>query len=293
MIAPQTSGNLWPHNGFSESAIAPQYEIAFRNSQNSEILRLTVGTRLSGQLAPGASTVARGMSNVQTRPRLATFKKNANFLVSLGYVYNTLNDRISRTETISGIANVDAYDYDPIDQIKEVKYNFNSGTNTQDRLVNYVYDPAGNRQSLTDNGAVTNYSANDLNQYTAAGTLTPIHDLNGNLTGQGVWTYTYDAMNRMTAAQRQGTTVTFAYDPRNRCVKRTINNAVTFFYYDGWSLIEEQNVSGAAPLPLCQWREDRRDHRRRDPDCDHLLSSRRPRQHRRAQHHDGCCSRAL
>ena len=129
-----------------------------------------------------------------------------------------------------------------------MKYNFKSGTNTQDRLVNYIYDPAGNRQSLTDNSIVTNYTPNALNQYTAVGALLPIHDTNGNLTAQGVWTYTYDALNRMTSAHKNNSTVTFAYDARNRCVSRTVNNVVTFFYYDGWSLIEEQ-TSGSHRTP--------------------------------------------
>lgn len=171
--------------------------------------------------------------------------KGANNLVSLGYAYNTVNDRTSRIETISGVAKADTYGYDPIDQVTQVKYNFNSGTNTQDRLVNYIYDPAGNRQSLTDNGTPTSYTPNSLNQYTAIGTPLPTTDGNGNLNGQWVWTYTYDAMNRMTSAHKSGTMVNLAYDGRNRCASRTINGTITFFYYDGWSLIEEQNASSA------------------------------------------------
>ena len=172
-------------------------------------------------------------------------KKGQNSLDSLGYGYNVLNDRTNRSETVNSVTTNDTYGYDPIDQVTQVKYNYNATTNTQDRLVNYSYDPAGNRSSVTDNGAPTTYTPNVLNQYTAVGSLHPTYDNNGNLTGQGQWTYTYDALNRMTSAFKNGTTVNFAYDARNRCVSRTINGTITFFYYDGWSLIEEQNASSA------------------------------------------------
>lgn len=201
------------------------------------------GNRVSKTLGNGTS--ANYTYDDANRLLSLAHLKSANNLISLGYAYNNVNDRTSRTETISGVAKMDAYGYDPTDQVTEVKYNFNSAANTQDRLVGYAYDPAGNRNSVTDNGTSTSYTANSLNQYTAVGPLLPTHDANGNLTGQGVWTYTYDAQNRMTVARRNGNTVTFAYDARNRCVKRTISSSSTYFYYDDWSLIEERASTDA------------------------------------------------
>jgi RHS repeat-associated protein len=94
---------------------------------------------------------------------------------------------------------------------------------------------------MTDNGTITSYDANHLNQYTAVDGDTPTYDSNGNLKTQRGWTYVYDAQNRLTLAQSGRNTVSFSYDPRNRCVSRTVNGIVTFFYWSGWTLIEEQN----------------------------------------------------
>ncbi len=163
--------------------------------------------------------------------------------------YNSVNNRTSRAETISGVTKTDTYGYDAIDEVTQVKYNFNAGNNTQDRLVGYNYDATGNRSGasgVTDSvSGNSGYTANNLNQYTAAGTLTPAYDQNGNMTSQDGWSYTYDAQSRLTTAFTSGTTITFAYDGRNRCASRTINGVVTFFYYDRWNLVEEQNASSA------------------------------------------------
>src|SRR5205807_5078567 len=37
--------------------------------------------------------------------------------------------------------------------------------------------------------------------------------------------------------------VSSSYDARNRCVSRTVNGVPTYFYYDGWNLIEERDGS--------------------------------------------------
>jgi RHS repeat-associated protein len=115
--------------------------------------------------------------------------------------------------------------------------------NTQDRLVNYYHDAAGNRTSVVDNSTTTGYgTANNLNQY-ASGSLGLPYDSNGNLTGQTGWTYQYDSQNRLTSASGS-VNMTFAYDGRNRCVKRTLSSVATYFYYDGWNLVEEHGASG-------------------------------------------------
>jgi len=111
------------------------------------------------------------------------------------------------------------------------------------RAVNYVcYDPVGNRQTMTDNGTNTAYTANNLNQYTAVGTDVPSYDQNGNLTSQAGWTYSYDAQNRLISASSASLAVQFAYDARNRCIKRVTNGTTLYLTYDGWSLIEERDA---------------------------------------------------
>ncbi len=119
------------------------------------------------------------------------------------------------------------------------------------RTVNYDYDPVGNRQQVTDNGQITGYTANHLNQYTVVDGSTPSYDANGNLSNTvagvlGDWSYTYDAQNRLISAVGGPSSVVaeFYYDARNRCVKRVINGVTTYLIYDGWSLLEERNLAG-------------------------------------------------
>jgi RHS repeat-associated protein len=202
----------------------------------------------------GNGTTTAYMFDIANRLTQVDHQKNGTSFANYDYGYNTVNNRTNRTETIGGVAKVDAYSYDAIDQIKSVKYNFNQGSNTQDRLVGYNYDAAGNRADgrgvfgVTDSvNGNTSYQPNNLNQYTTAGSLSPTYNSNGNLQSQGGWSYTYDAMNRLTLAYNAGsnTTVTCAYDGRNRCVSRTVNNVTTFFYYDAWKLLEERDSADA------------------------------------------------
>ncbi|MGQ5490496.1 hypothetical protein ACUH78_16750, partial [Thauera sp. ZXT1-4] len=46
------------------------------------------------------------------------------------------------------------------------------------------------------------------------------HDARGNLTGDGVWTYTFDADNKLKSATKTGYAATLAYDAEGR-LRRT------------------------------------------------------------------------
>jgi len=96
------------------------------------------------------------------------------------------------------------------------------------------------------------------------------YDLDGNLTRDGRWTYTWDGENRLVgletrtdvAAALPGLTrqkLTFAYDARGRRIlKRVFNwntststyilNSETKFLYDGWNLLAEYNGMNANAL---------------------------------------------
>jgi RHS repeat-associated protein len=169
-------------------------------------------------------------------------KSGGSSFAKFDYAYNNANNRTSRSETDgNNPSQTDAYDYDATDQLTRARYNFDAGANSQDRMVNYAYDAAGNRSNVTDGGSSTDYTASNVNQYTTIGPDHPTYDLNGNLTAQATGSYTYDAQNRLTSAASGGSTITFAYDARNRCVSRAIDGVTTFFYYDGWNVIEERN----------------------------------------------------
>ena len=87
------------------------------------------------------------------------------------------------------------------------------------------------------------------------------YDADGNLTGDGVWTYTWDAENRLThaatttAARNAGfpaTDVSYAYDYLNRrTLKRAIVNGVETargYLSQGWTVIAEYDATGGTSI---------------------------------------------
>jgi RHS repeat-associated protein len=97
------------------------------------------------------------------------------------------------------------------------------------------------------------------------------NDYDGNLTGDGLWTYTWDAENRLTkvesvsslpnAAKRR---LEFGYDHQGRRIwsKISTNNGSyvvsrnTRFVYDGWNLVAELNATNNAPQRTYLWGND-------------------------------------
>ena len=95
--------------------------------------------------------------------------------------------------------------------------------------------------------STVSYSANALNQYTAVGAVTPNYDANGNLTGDGTFTYGYDAENRLTSASGAGNTASYAYDAQGRRKLKTVNGTTTVSVTDAGNreVLEYHGTSGA------------------------------------------------
>ncbi len=94
------------------------------------------------------------------------------------------------------------------------------------------------------NGA-RSYTSNGLNQYTVAAGATLTHDANGNLSGDGVWSYSYDTDNRLKSASKTGLAATLAYDAEGRLRQTVIGGATTNLLYDGVDLAAEYDSTGA------------------------------------------------
>ncbi len=84
---------------------------------------------------------------------------------------------------------------------------------------------------------------NGLNQYTAAGPALS-YDLNGDLTGDGTWTYGYEADQLLTSANRTGLSSTLAYDAIGRLRTTVVGGVTTNLLYDGDRLVAETPSSG-------------------------------------------------
>ncbi len=89
------------------------------------------------------------------------------------------------------------------------------------------------------------YTSNGLNQYTAAGGTVHGYDANGNLTGDGTWSYGYDLDNRLKTASKTGTAASLSYDAEGRLRQTVIGASTTSLLYDATNLIAEYDAAGS------------------------------------------------
>jgi RHS repeat-associated protein len=78
----------------------------------------------------------------------------------------------------------------------------------------------------------------------AAGLVGAPIDPNGNLTSDGLGSYTWNARNQLTGLSG-GTSASFAYDGFGRRRSKTVSGTATNFLYDGINLVQE--LSGSTP----------------------------------------------
>jgi RHS repeat-associated protein len=104
---------------------------------------------------------------------------------------------------------------------------------------------------------VASASYNAANQLTNWAGTEHSYDTNGNLTGDGSNTYSWDSRNRLVGISG-GVTASFTYDARGRRTSKTVDGASTGFLYDGLNPVQE--LSGSTPsanlltgLGLDQW----------------------------------------
>ncbi|TMJ18608.1 MAG: RHS repeat-associated core domain-containing protein [Alphaproteobacteria bacterium] len=161
-------------------------------------------------------------------------------------------DRGTVSDQSYALTFVSSYGYDAVGRVSATTHNL-AGTG-QDLQLTFGYNPASQIASQTrsnDSYAWTghyainrNYTANGLNQYTAAGGASFTYDARGNLTSDGSTTYVYDSENRLVSASG-GHSATLAYDPLGRLSQVTSGAGTTRFLYDGNALVAEYDGSNA------------------------------------------------
>lgn len=92
--------------------------------------------------------------------------------------------------------------------------------------------------------ALTSATYDDANQIATFGGTTFSYDANGNLTNDGVRSYTWNARNQL-ASLTGPVSGSFAYDGVGRRRSKTIGSTTTGFLYDGLNPVQE--LSGGTP----------------------------------------------
>jgi RHS repeat-associated protein len=192
-----------------------------------------------------------------------TERSGGTSLSQVDYLYDEVGNRSGTLATLTNEAvgamssTLDSYFYDRTYQITGADYMAEVNGDKVGKpaaKIRFNYDAVGNRAQVDENGVITRYTVNALNQYTKVGEFEPMYDRNGNLGGMGQWLYRYDALNRLISASNGLTTARFWYDARNRCVARSyveidaaglpLKSSLAINYYDGWNLIAEHDVDG-------------------------------------------------
>jgi len=182
---------------------------------------------------PGQSTITYAYDNAD---RLTSITQGS---AVASFEYDDANRR-TRLTLPNGVKT--EYAYDVSSRLTGLTYKL--GAATQGNLT-YTYDPASQRTKVGGSwarsllpAAVTSATYDAANQQTAFDGQSQTFDLNGNLTGDGTNTYTWDARNQL-ASIAGPTPASFVYDPLGRRQRKTINGTVTDFVYDGLNPVKE------------------------------------------------------
>jgi RHS repeat-associated protein len=156
---------------------------------------------------------------------LINYQPGGVVLSQYDYTYDVSGRRTSMT-TVGGTFE---YGYDALGQLIAVRH-------PDGHLVTYQYDAAGNRRWVNDDGIVTTYSTNELNQYVTVGDAKYEFDADGNLIsktdGEVVTTYQYDIENRLVEVSASTDTWVYSYGPFGNRIATTHNGVTTEYVID-------------------------------------------------------------
>ncbi len=216
---------MWARGEWRES----EYDAARREvarSYSDPSLNCAFERDVFGAIIAASNAVA-GIAILRDNPGMATIFK------AFAYALDNLLRPTGR--------NADTFDYDARSQLTSATLR-SAATNT----FSYAYDNIGNRSSAMEAGIATSYTANELNQYSAIAELLPAYDADGNLLTNGVWSYEWDAENRLSAVYQNGScVVSNAYDAFSRRVLKVTPAETHTFLSDGWNVVREVVRSSA------------------------------------------------
>jgi RHS repeat-associated protein len=246
--------------------------------------RYTYTRRPDGKITalthPNGVTTTRDYDEVGRLAKITHLDPTGKVLESEASTYDQRDRRLTRTRADGS---TDLFRYDPAGQVTAAAYAQASDpqnpnpVNPSENPVNpveksdeaeqkdftpnqtFVYDEAGNRLEVTENGMTTKYQPNDANQYAkiAHGTevVEPEYDPQGNLLHDATRQYTWDADIHLTAVSTQtgqpGTKnpeqrTEFKYDPLHRRIARVKDSGeVTLYVYEGWNVVQETTRTSA------------------------------------------------
>ncbi|MGR6897244.1 RHS repeat domain-containing protein [Rummeliibacillus sp. BSL5] len=174
-----------------------------------------------------------------------TYTTKAQQPFEITYDY-TNNGNISK-ENIQG--DTVTYEYDGNNQLKaEI---FDNG-----HVNSYKYDEVGNRKEATVNGQTNTFEYNDANQIKTKNSVSYQYDMDGNLTQDENYVYTYNPAQQLTKVQTlTGKVVaTYSYDENGLRLTKTVGDTTHEYFYNNEVLnMEVVNTNGKTQYRYYEW----------------------------------------
>src|ERR1051325_10168028 len=213
------------------SKTTPQGTISYTYDNGSRMQSMTVAGQATVNYTYDSANRVTGISKGTT---------------SIGIGYDAMGKRssVSLPNTLST-----QFTYDAASQLTAITYK--KGTATLGDL-SYAYNNNGQLKQMGGSYALSGlpqalssatYNA-DNQQITFAG-RTFTYDLNGNLTSDGIKTYTWNARDQLVGVSGPGFNVSFQYDGMGSLVSRTVNGSTTAYLTDGPNIVQEQFTGGS------------------------------------------------
>ncbi|PHR01351.1 MAG: hypothetical protein COB29_14745, partial [Sulfitobacter sp.] len=160
-------------------------------------------------------------------------------------------DRRSRRASVTlGNGTSTSYIYEHDDDLSSLDHGFVGSGVTYD----FAYNKVGQQIQMGIDNAVfsyvpvsntaTSYTVNNLNQYTAIGSVVPSYDGTGNMSSDGFHSFVFDTENRLVSATSAVMTASYAYDPHGRRASKTVDSVTTAFLLDGAEEIADYDGAG-------------------------------------------------
>ncbi|WP_168454852.1 RHS repeat-associated core domain-containing protein [Sphingopyxis microcysteis] len=193
---------------------------------------------------PGVATTTFGHDGLD---RMSSVFEGAWATNVATFGYNNRGQRTSLARLSGGAT---SYGYDPVGRLATLTDDL-AGTSA-DTTSTFGHNPASQIIMRTrsndafvgsDTDRTLRYTVNGLNQYATVGPATYGYDANGNLTGDGATTYTYDVENRLVSATG-AKNAALRYDPLGRLYETVGGGVTTRFLYDGDELVAEYDGWG-------------------------------------------------
>jgi RHS repeat-associated protein len=169
---------------------------------------------------------------------LSVTDPSSNPLLNYQYSYDEVGNILTKTTEHGNYS----YGYDAVSRLL-------SADNPILTDESYTYDDVGNRLTSADVSGSWSYNTN--NELLGYADVAYGYDDNGNLTqiriaGSVVWTYTYDAANRLVHVEDGTGTISadYYYDPFGRRLWKEVDGTRTYFFYSEEGLIAEYDASG-------------------------------------------------